>query len=359
MRYFTVLLFAFITFSLSSQDTLSKGDKIKAYLDEIVQKKECMGIAAAYSENGTTKWSSTAGYSNKEKGKDFQTNTVSRIASISKSMTAIAILQLIEKEKLSFDDKVSDYLPEFDGGDKSSVTVLHLLQHTSGIENYKNKKEQNNCKEYKNLQEALSIFIKRDLAFEPGTEFEYTSYGFVVLGRIIEKASGLSYQDYMKKFIFDPLEMNHTSIESYNMDVDNKSKLYHKSKPGKIKEVDGGNISDRIPGGGIQSTMEDLIKFGDAVLNHTLISKESLDKMTKDHGLKKEGNAYGMGWYIYRTIEDRGFIFGHNGAQMGTSCWLLLLPEKNRTVVVLSNTSGALQETFNTAWFLLDLEEEK
>jgi CubicO group peptidase (beta-lactamase class C family) len=134
--------------------------------------------------------------------------------------------------------------------------------------------------------------------------------------------------------------MTETSIEQPNDTHPAKAAMYHQHKPGKIKAIKVTDLSDRIPGGGVQSTVMDLLKFGDAVLKGILLKPETLALMVEDSGLKKEGNGYGMGWYLYGTTDKYGTVFGHSGGQLGCSSFMLLLPKYGMTVVSLSNTSG-------------------
>ena len=340
MKYFQLLLLCFVaTLSMAQHPSHNAA---KNLIDQTVHDGFVKGIAGGYSIGGITQWSQGSGFADKENL--FTEHTISRIASIAKPITAIAILQLVETGMLSLDTLVSSILPEFAQGQKAKITVKHILQHSSGIGAYKNKKENNNTKQYKDLQQAMELFVKRDLLHEPGSAFAYTSYGYVVLGRIIEVVSEQSYANYLDQYIFKPAGMLSTSIETHGQILDQKACLYHQKKQGKIKRAKHTNLSDRIPGGGIQSTVADLLALGNAILSHQLISKESFALMTHDYGLKKEGNGYGLGFYLYGENPKHGIVYGHSGGQIGCSSFMMLLPEIETVAVVLSNTSGALQQ---------------
>jgi len=334
----TILLLICFKLSTFAQD---KGPKASQVLDDAVNKQECVGIAAGVSIQGATKWSDAKGYADSKTKTAFSTQTKNRIASITKPMTAVAILQLMEQKKLKLDDPISKYIASLPEHIKP-ITIQQLLEHSSGINAYKSNKEQRNKKEYKSMEEAMALFISRELLAAPGTAFNYTSYGYVVLGLIIEKTSGLSYEDYLKKNIWEKAGMQNTGVEDYGVSYSNKASLYHRNSKGKTKAAEATNLSDRIPGGGVYSTVEDLLKFGDAILTDRLITDASKQWMIKDNGFKKVGNPYGLGWYLYGENPDHGNVFGHNGAQIGSSCFLMLLPEKNTSIVVMSNTSGAM-----------------
>ena len=143
----------------------------------------------------------------------------------------------------------------------------------------------------------------------------------------------------MKENIFDKAGMQSTSIEVVMEYPEGKSRVYKRDKPHKFVTVDDNSLSDRVPGGGIQSTVKDILLFADAIMKNTLISKESFELITTDGGFKKEGNPYGMGWFIYGS-GDNGKVIGHNGGQLGCRSFLFILPDKKIASVVLSNTSG-------------------
>ena len=236
--------------SLSLGLSQSPSEKIINLMQTHMSDGKAVGLSAGVLDNDTITWTHSEGYSDLKSKRNFTKNTVSRTASITKPMTAIAILQLAEQGKLNLDDKVSLYVPEFKTKDLQEITIKHLLQHSSGIGAYKNSREANNEKNYATLKDALQVFVKRKLKFDPGTDFSYTSYGYVVLGCVIEAASEMSYEAYLKKNIWDVAGMTQTSVEYYGKSYDNKATKYHQSKPGKFKITDEHNVSDRIPGGG-------------------------------------------------------------------------------------------------------------
>lgn len=333
-------IIALITLLIVAPLCFAQGENaffVKDKMKEVVENKEVIGIAGGLVKNDTLVW--TASHGMATPNAPYSTNTINRTASITKPMTAIAVMQLVEAGKVILDAPMATYVQEFNTAALNKITVRQVLEHSSGLPGYKNKKEAANKKQYNSLTEALHYILKKELLFAPGTDFNYTSYGYVSLGVLIERVSGLTYGDYLKQQLFNPVGMTQTSLEEYGQPLEGKANVYHQKKPGKIEEITDSNISDRLPGGGVQSTVNDLLKFGNAVLNNTLISKESLKELTTSSGLKKEGNAYGMGWYLYGPNPDFGNIFGHNGAQYGCSAFLFIFPESNMVTVAMTNTS--------------------
>src|SRR5690606_14760285 len=189
-----------------------------------------------------------------------------RIASITKPMTDIAIMQLYEKGMLDLDKPIQTYLKEFPKKAKGDITIRHLLKHTSGISHYSSKWDAMSFTHYPTLVAALDAFKEKELEFEPGTQYVYSSYGYTVLGAIIEKVSQMSYGEYMRKNIWDKAGMLNTSLDE-NKTYESKSRLYLKVKSTYIKSPTT-DLSIIYPAGGVQSTAKDLLKFGKAVLNH-------------------------------------------------------------------------------------------
>lgn len=324
-------------------------------LSQLTDQSKNTGVIAGYSVNGLTEWSGSSGWACEEAKVPFSDSTLTRIASISKSLTAVAVMQLVEEGQLDLDDAIVNYLeglPE----DKKELTVRQLLTHTAGITQYKNKKEVENSIHYESLQDAMNVFINRPLLFEPGSEYSYTSYGYVVLGRVIETVSGMTYSEYMQRNILEPAEMRFTSIEEYGETYPNKSCLYHNRK-GKIKSGNQNDLSNRIPGGGYQSTLGDLLKFGNALVDGKLISEASLNTMIQAEDLEYDGNKYALGWSLYGPPPYENLVIGHSGGQTGCTSQIMIVPKSKTVIVVLSNTSGTYPDIANFASQLLTFSE--
>ncbi|MEL6986794.1 MAG: serine hydrolase, partial [Bacteroidota bacterium] len=241
---------------------------------------------------------------------------------------------------------VSKYLKFFPKKKEGAITIRHLLNHSSGIKAYKNSKEAFPSTEYTSLQKAIEVFQDRKLAFKPGEGYQYTTYGYVVLGAVIEAAPGLSYREYMKQHVWEPIGMNHTDVEYFDKAYSNKAKLYKLTEAFEIEADVKTNLTVKVPGGGIHSTVEDLLKFGQAILDHKLVKPSTFEMMIEDIGHKQRGNPYGFGWFIYGKEDHRsGRIIGHSGAQSGTSTQLLIFLDRKAVEVVLSNTANAWGRT--------------
>ncbi len=349
------LCFGLITL-LSAQET-APIDQMQQVLDEGLAEGQYAGCAAGIAVGEET-LVSTAGYRDLDSEAPFERVTLNRIASISKSMTAVAALQLYEQGVLDLDEPIATYLPDYPQQHASRITTRHLLLHSSGIGAYESGKEAQSEEEYASLTEAATVFQDRELVDEPGNAEHYSTYGYVVLGMVIEAVSGQTYEDYMEEHVWAVAGMENTGVEHLDDNYENKSSFYHRNKRGKVRSSRTNNLSNRVPGGGIHSTIDDLLKFGRAVLDHRLISESTFAMMMEEPGLAYEGNPYGMGWFLYGNNPTYGQVYGHTGEQTGCSAVLFLLPEQDAVVVMMSNTALGLQHVFGAALQLFPLVQE-
>lgn len=241
-------------------------------------------------------------------------------------MTAIAILQLYQNKKLNLDVPIQTYLPEFPRKDKGDITIRHLLNHTSGIKHYNSKLGIFHFKNYENSITALKKLKNNKLAFKPGTSFLYSTYGYTLLGAIIEKVSGESYEEYMKKHIWKPANMTNTNIEKKTIKHTNKASLYIKTFLGYIKSPKN-NLSYSYSGGGVISTSEDLIKFGKGVLNNKFINPQTTKLFIGDTTVHKI--KYKYGWDNWASTKH-GRVIEHTGTQVGASGFFRIYFDKKQ-----------------------------
>lgn len=330
---------------IESYDTL-KSNSVKAKADTLLLNammlNDHIAVSAGVSVDSSYSWAGVSGYKKKSNLEEADLNTRFRIASLSKPMTAVAILQLVERGELDINATIDTYLPQLTKKYYANIKLYQLLNHTSGIRHYHNEMEVVTMKQYDNLSDALNKFIDDPLVTEPGHKFLYTTYGYTVLGAIIESVTSMSYQDYMDKHIWIPAGMTSTSIENSQLDYDNEAELYIKWKQQYIKSPKT-NLSVKYPGGGIQSTASDLIKFGNAILNNTLLDSVSTKLMLADSYNLRDQVPYVLGWYSY-TDQDDGRIIEHGGSQSGSSSFLRIYLDKGIVTTVISNSFNANEE---------------
>ena len=307
--------------------------KLNAYLSDYRKDKLIPGISAGISVNNNIFWLGTAGQSDVENNVPVTTSSHFRIASVSKSITAVAIIQLVEKGRIKLDEDARKYIPYFPKK-KWKFTVRQLLNHTAGIRNYYYG-EFDDTKHYSNIKEAVGIISKDTLAYKPGTKYLYTTLGYNLLGAIIENVSGLSFGEYLKRNIFIPAEMNSTFLDiQYNI-VHDRTHYYTRNDYRILENAPLADLSNKYPGGGIISTSEDLLKFASALQKGLLIKAEYLDTMLVPVRLANGTKInYGLGFTLGSDYKGRKYL-AHEGYK-GTSL-LVIYPELKLAAVDLIN----------------------
>jgi CubicO group peptidase (beta-lactamase class C family) len=329
--------------------------RAQAVIDAAVDQHGLPGVTAGISRGGEVIWVGAAGFMDVENQVPAVPEMVHRIASISKAMTATAAMQLVEAGKLKIDAPLRSCVPTWPQNPEGEILIWHVLSHTSGIKHYE-RRENSTTEHYATLLDAVEIFKDRPLAFAPGTSYNYTTYGYTALGAAIETASGETFNDYMRAHIWAPAGMDHTSLEVRGATVANKSKLYRRSSSGPVPDRDDDN-SVKYPGGGIQSTAADLLRFAIAFDAAKLVSQQTIDRMLQVPQLTVPPKApldYGFGWIVGNS-EDFGRFIRHDGGQSGTSTNLLLLRDSDIAVSVLCNLYNAPGPVGEITWSLAAL----
>lgn len=309
---------------------------------------EFLGVSAGVYKEGCGYFIGSSGYSDKRQLVPFQPDTIARIASVTKPMTAVAIMQLVERELIDLDAPVKRYLPDF--SDKlKQITIRQLLNHTSGIPHYSSKLDAMSFSKYDTLDDAVTSILQRELVSKPGEAYRYSSFAYTVLGMVIEKASNMSFEEYLKKNIWQKAGMVNTSLET-TYDLDKKSRLYIKLGSVFIRSPYT-DLSIIYPGGGVQSTAEDLLLFGQAILENRLISQTTLSLMidvSESLAMAAGDDPYGLGWSV-RESAEKGLIISHGGAQPGASVYFEILLDKSMVNVAISNAFGTKNSVYNLA----------
>lgn len=325
-------------------------------VNDLIDQRGFMSVSTGTYQKDCGMYIATAGFANKKQQRRPDNETLYRTASIAKPITAVAIMQLVERGVLDIDLPIHQYLPEFPKKDKGNITIRQLLSHTSGVRHYHSMFDGISFAHYDSLIDAIDEFKSDPLEFVPGTSYLYTTYGYTILGAIIEKVTGLSFADHMQKNIFTPAGMTNTTLEDATQSYENKASLYIKFKNKFIKSPST-DLSVKYPGGGYITTANDMLLFGNALLENILIKKETLDKMVDTSIHHKEGTPYGFGWFVYEH-ERKGKILMHGGSQSGASSELNIVLDQGIVTVALSNTFGCNFETQQLVFQLADLMED-
>jgi CubicO group peptidase (beta-lactamase class C family) len=280
-----------------------------------------------------------------EANKDFKApnnlNTKFNLGSMNKMFTAVAVAQLVEAGKLSFDDSLSKFMPDFpDKEAAEKIKIKHLLTHTSGLGSYFNRNFIESSRErFRSVDDFLALAKDEKMQFEPGSKWQYSNTGMLVLGKVIEKASGQNYFDYVRENIYKKAGM--TDSDSYDLDNVNPNLAvgYEKSYTER-GIVFRNNIFMHVikggPAGGGYSTVGDLLKFARALQSGKLVGAEYVKLLTTP---KPELNSPGYGYGFGVNAES----FGHSGGFPGISSELIVFADSDFVAVVLSNYGGGSQ----------------
>jgi CubicO group peptidase (beta-lactamase class C family) len=236
-----------------------------------------------------------------------------------------------------------DHLPDYANQEVGrKVTIHHLLNHTSGLGNvFTDEYDRMPKDQLKNPEDWLPLFVDDPLQFEPGDEFTYSNAGYVVLGLIIERISGQSYYDYVRESIFAPSGMLDTESYQRDEEIANLATGYTRLDMEGNELEEAIENSDRLPGrgfpaGGGYSTVEDLLRFGNALLHHQLLSAASTELLLSGQVELREGLWYAYGFFD-RTVADQRVV-GHSGGFPGICDFMDIYVDLGYTVIVLSNT---------------------
>lgn len=296
-----------------------------------------------------------------------------RTASISKWMTATAAMKLVEQGKLVLDESIQTYCPQFPEK-RWPITTRQLLTHTSGIRHYADYEDAlatassdaeragierrqhldalGKYTRYTDVVAPLDNFKNDPLMFEPGTSWLYTSFGFRVLGCVLEGAADRSYRTLMEDEIFQPVGMTSTVPDDAWAIIPQRAAGYRLNRGEPLRRADMRDVSENLPAGGHLTTASDLIAFAQAFYAEELVSTETIAQMTQKFSNKSGDNEDYSSWrhaipsrekYAYGIMSfpnEKELWIGHTGQQAGTSTILVLVPERDLSIAVLTNVKG-------------------
>jgi CubicO group peptidase (beta-lactamase class C family) len=321
--------------------------KVSNYLNDLSQNDKFSGVVLI-AEDGKVKFEKAFGNINNEKKIPNQTNTIFELASVSKQFTAMTIMMLQEKGLLKYDDLVEQYIDIPYKG----ISIRQLLTHTSGLPDYQDimDKHWDKSKVANNTDiiNYLNKYAPPSL-FEPGSKYEYSNTGFVILASITEKVSGRDFIEFCNKEIFDKLKMNNTAIRTLEQKAVTKNfALGYMFVPERNKYVRADSfpssnytiwLGNRKGPGRISSTAEDLLKWDQALYANLLISPNTLEAAYTPMPLKNGSfSNYGFGWDLIPNAPN-GKIVWHNGDNPGYKTLIMRFIDQKRTLIILCNNA--------------------
>lgn len=331
-------------------------DRIPPRMEEFVRQGQLSGAVTLVARQGRVVHLAAVGQADIETHRPMTTDALFAVASMTKPITATAVMILVDEGKVSLDDPASKFIPEFKqaalpaGPPQRPITVRDLLTHTSGVVGDQRNEG--------TLAETAVKMAARPLGFEPGTKWQY-SPGLSICGRIVEVASGQPFEDFLAARIFRPLKMVDTTFFPSPDQQQRIARLYQPGKEGAPLAPATHWISDLSPGrtanpsGGLFSTAHDMFRFYQAILNGgeldgaRIVSSQSVQEMTRPQTGELQvgftpGNAWGLGWCVVRQPQGVSAMlspgtFGHGGA-FGTQGWID--PQRGMIFVLLIQRTG-------------------
>jgi CubicO group peptidase (beta-lactamase class C family) len=328
-------------------------------LEELYGKKAKYGFngCVLIAQKGHVLYKSAHGYANMKTRAPLKTNTAFQLASASKPFTAAAILILMERGKLSLNDRVTRFIPDFPYPD---INIHMLLTHRSGLNNYVYFGEpycdSDKCYKggiYDNNAVLEIMNTAKPAPFcEPNKRFFYCNTNYVILASIVEKISGQTFHDFMRENIFEPLKMNNTWVRTPNSFMHHSNVALGHKINGRLED---NTYADNVVGDkGIYSTVEDMLKWDQALYSDKILKQETLDKAftgySREHAGKKN---YGLGWRITEHQNDKKDIY-HNGWWHGYNTTFFRRPSDEITIIVLSNINNKSAYLINDILQVID-----
>lgn len=357
MKKFSSLLILtlYLAFGTAWAQTLSvaEQEKIDNLVKQFMESGHVPGIAISIAKSGQLAFSKGYGWADIEQQVTVDpSQTKFRIASISKTLTADALMQLVEAGKLNLDLPVQTYVPTFPEK-RWPITTRMVGGHIGGIRHYRGN-EFLSTKYFPNVSEGLDIFQNDSLIYEPGTKYRYSSYGFNLVSAVIEGAASVDFLTYMQLNVFDKLGMRNTVPDIVSKVIEHRGRYYERTDSG-VENSPAVDNSYKWAGGGFISTSEDLIIFARAHTNTEYLSESSIKTLTTSQKTSDgKETKYGIGWRTDIDKEGHPWI-GHAGGAVGGTSKFMIYPSEEIIVVVLTNLSGARlgDLTEQIAWLVM------
>jgi D-alanyl-D-alanine carboxypeptidase len=303
-----------------------------------VYKPDIPGAAVIVVKNNRVIFRRGYGLANLELKTPIKPEMVFRLASVTKQFTAVAVMMLVERGRLSLDDDLTKFFPDFQTGGKK-ITIENLLTHTSGIKDYLDKLWTERMREDFRPQKLIELVKNDGLEFEPGTKEAYSNTNYTLLGLIIEQLSGKSYGQFIEDNIFKPLGMKHSYFEELQEIIPNRVSGYARVKEGFVNAAYF-SVTQMYAAGGVCSSVDDLALWDAAVNSDKLLKASSIKRIFTPYKLKNgETSAYGYGWAVSQ-LQGRP-IASHTGGVPGFTTYVLHMPEDHLYVAILSNDRTA------------------
>jgi serine beta-lactamase-like protein LACTB len=327
-------------------------DAIRAAIPDGMSRLGIPGLSLAVAEAGQVRLETAFGHADVENAVRARPETVYRLASVSKPMTAVAVMKLAEEGRLDLDAPVWRYCPDFPEKPRP-VTSRQLLCHQGGVRHYR-PGEQPMTRRFTSLAEGLALFQDDPLVFEPGTKVLYTTHGYTLLGCVAAVAAGRPFPSLLQETVFGPAGMATARVDDVRELIPGRAQGYVRDGQGRLLNSELADMTWKVPGGGLCATAGDVARFGAAFLSGRLVSSETREQMlTRQKTRDGRATGFGLGF----TLGDRSGQreAWHTGGQERVSTVLYLRPDAGLAVAILANLEKVQTEILDLARRVSDL----
>ena len=332
-------------------ETDGRGEAILRYLEQVRNETGAPGISAAVGLEGEIVFSGGVGYAELDNLTPANGGTVWNVGSVSKVLAGVAVMQLVERGAVRLDDPIQTYVPSYP--EKGArITLQHILTHTSGIRHYREGEFGPHglyeARHFDDINDAIEHFRNDPLLFDPGEFYFYSSHAFNLLQGVVETASGLGFEEYMRRFVWEPAGMLSSSFDVPSRIVHRRGRGYVRNERGVLGNAPYVDPSYKYAGGGMLSTADDLVRFGQAINDGTLLKPETVATMFAVHvdpvmefhpggEPVKRDFKMALGFQLDEDAEGRWYI-NKTGTVKGTRSVVIDYPELDLVVALQANS---------------------
>lgn len=296
------------------------------------------GMQVAVARGDELIWSEGFGFADLEQRVAVTPLTRFPIGSVTKPLTAVAAAALVEEGELDWGDDVRTHVPSFPEK-RWPMTVRHLAGHLAGIRHYREGElDSLGSRRYEDVFDALEIFAEDSLLFRPGSDYEYSSFGYNLLSAVVQGAAKVPFLEVVQNRVLRPAGMRHTSPAFTDSLIPHRTETYLEKQGGGRLRAPPVDVSYKWGSAGFMSTAEDLVRFGQALLEHRLLSSENVRTLwTPTATTSGDSTGYALGWYLRATSQGRRVVH-HGGSLDRARAHLAIVPSEELVVAVLANT---------------------
>ncbi len=333
----------------AAQDHAALKQQIIERIEAEVAEKNIVGLSAGFAVPDRPIGTMHFGWQDREAEIPASDDTMYRWASISKPVTAVVVMQLVNEGELDLDRNVRDYVPEF--SEKPwPITARQLLCHQGGIVHYTNgtvietKRDYDVEHPFQDVVVALDNFHESPLVAEPGTMYSYTTRGYILLSAVAQRAGGAPFATLVHEGVVRPLKMETMRPDYQWEDIPNRAVGYREGFPGTKVRSGNSDVSWKLGGGGFISNVADLTRFGVGMVELKLVDRDTRDRMwTAQSTADGTVTSYGLGFGVSQV--DGHMVAAHSGSQQKTATYLIMDPEAGIVIALMCNTEGTRLHT--------------